>query len=59
MIVGHDVSITGFDDILLAEYANPPLTTVHQPAQQLGVMVVQMLFKVINGEAVDRETDHY
>ncbi len=52
LIVGHDVSITGFDDILLAEYANPPLTTVHQPAQQLGEMVVQMLFKVINGETV-------
>ena len=55
IVVGRDVSITGFDDILLAEYANPPLTTVHQPAQQLGEMVVQMLFKVINREAVDKK----
>lgn len=52
IVVGQDLSITGFDDILLAEYANPPLTTLHQPAQQLGEMVAQMLFKVINGEPI-------
>ena len=55
LVVGHDVSITGFDDILLAEYANPPLTTVHQPAQQLGEMVAQMLFKVINREPIEEK----
>jgi LacI family transcriptional regulator len=52
LVVGRDVSITGFDDILLAEYVNPPLTTVHQPAHQLGEMVVQMLLKVINREPI-------
>ncbi len=52
LVVGRDVSITGFDDILLAEYVNPPLTTVHQPAYQLGEMVVQMLLKVINREPI-------
>jgi len=54
-VVGRDVSIMGFDDILLAEYANPPLTTVHQPAQHLGEMVAQMLFKVINREPIDEK----
>jgi DNA-binding LacI/PurR family transcriptional regulator len=53
--VGHDVSITGFDDILLAEYANPPLTTVHLEARDLGEMVAGMLFKVINREPVERK----
>jgi len=37
--VGHDVSITGFDDIPLAENAHPPLTTVHQPVYKIGTMV--------------------
>jgi LacI family transcriptional regulator len=52
LVVGRNVSITGFDDILLAEHANPPLTTVHQPAHQLGTMVAQMLLKLITGESV-------
>jgi DNA-binding LacI/PurR family transcriptional regulator len=52
LVVGRDVSITGFDDILLAEYANPALTTVHQPALQLGAAVAEMLLKVIKQEPV-------
>ena len=55
LVVGRDVSITGFDDILLAEYANPSLTTVHQPAQQLGSMVAEMLLKVIREEFIDKK----
>jgi LacI family transcriptional regulator len=47
LVVGQDVSITGFDDIVLAEYANPPLTTIHQPAHQIGSMLCQMLVKII------------
>lgn len=50
LIAGRDVSITGFDDILLAEYAISPLTTIHQPAYQIGTMLCQMLVKVINQE---------
>lgn len=52
LAVGRDVSITGFDDILLAEYANPGLTTVHQPAHQMGNTVARMLLQVINKEVV-------
>jgi LacI family transcriptional regulator len=48
LTVGRDVSITGFDDIILAEYVHPPLTTLHQPAHQMGMMLCQMLVKVIN-----------
>ena len=55
LVIGRDVSVTGFDDILLAEYINPPLTTVHQPAQQLGGMVAEMLIKVINQEPLDEK----
>jgi LacI family transcriptional regulator len=56
LVVGQDVSITGFDDIPLAEYAHPPLTTVHQPIYRIGTMVCQMLIKVIRGEELaDRQ----
>ncbi|MBW7886714.1 MAG: LacI family DNA-binding transcriptional regulator [Caldilineaceae bacterium] len=53
--IGRDISITGFDDILLAEYAHPSLTTVHQPAQEFGVMVAQMLLKIIHKEVVEEK----
>ena len=52
--VGNDVSITGFDDIMLAEYVHPPLTTVHQPARELGAMVVRMLLQLIRKEPVPK-----
>jgi DNA-binding LacI/PurR family transcriptional regulator len=29
--VGEDVSVVGFDDIMLADLATPPLTTIRQP----------------------------
>lgn len=50
LVVGRDISITGFDDILLSEYAHPPLTTVHQPAHQIGTSLCRMLIKSIKHE---------
>ena len=50
LTVGKEISITGFDDILLSEYADPPLTTLHQPAHQLGMLLCQTLNQVINKE---------
>ena len=45
--VGEDISITGFDDIPLAEHIHPALTTVHQPIYQIGEMVSEMLIQQI------------
>lgn len=53
LVVGKDISITGFDDILLSEYVHPPLTTVHQPAYEIGVMLCQLLVKVIRQETLE------
>jgi LacI family transcriptional regulator len=51
--VGKDISITGYDDILLAEYATPPLTTVKQPAYQFGTQLTEMLIKIIRKETLE------
>lgn len=47
LFVGKDVSVTGFDNIPLATYTHPTLTTVHQPIFQIGGMVCEMLIQII------------
>lgn len=55
LVVGKDISITGFDNIPMAEYSHPPLTTLHQPLYQIGGMVCEMLIHLIRGESLERE----
>jgi LacI family transcriptional regulator len=50
--VPEDVAVIGFDDIPTAADFNPALTTVGQPAHQMGQAAAQILFKLINGEVV-------
>jgi DNA-binding LacI/PurR family transcriptional regulator len=37
--VPGDISVTGFDNIKLAEFCSPPLTTVHIPREQIGHII--------------------
>jgi LacI family transcriptional regulator len=41
--VPEDMAVTGFDDIPMARYLTPPLTTVHVDMLQLGQRAVEML----------------
>jgi DNA-binding LacI/PurR family transcriptional regulator len=50
LIVGKQVSITGFDDIPMAAHSHPPLTTLQQPIYQIGKMVCGMLLQLLTGE---------
>ena len=51
--VGRDISITGFDDIDLAEMAHPGLTTLHQPAHEMGRLVAQNLINQLKKRPID------
>ncbi len=53
LIVGHDVSITGFDDIALAGYANPSLTTVRNAASCSGRKAAEILGRSIRGFQIE------
>ena len=46
--VPTDLSVVGFDDIHLAGYVNPPLTTVAQPKFELGRTAARMLLERID-----------
>jgi DNA-binding LacI/PurR family transcriptional regulator len=46
--IPDDLSIVGFDDIDLAPYFEPPLTTVAQPKRKMGEMAVEMILKLLS-----------
>jgi DNA-binding LacI/PurR family transcriptional regulator len=48
--VPDTLSIVGFDDIPLASYAQPTLTTVHQPRKDIGSVGMQTLLNLIDGK---------
>jgi len=48
--IPRDISVVGFDDIPLARLVTPPLTTVAQPAYEMGVEAVNLIKKSIEGE---------
>lgn len=41
--IPEDVAVVGYDDIELARYMTPPLTTVHQPKDELGELAIDVL----------------
>lgn len=51
--VPEEVSIMGFDDVEMAQYVTPPLTTIHQPKLRLGQTAMEMLWSLMHGEAVE------
>jgi LacI family transcriptional regulator len=44
--VPEDIALAGFDDIAMARYLNPPLTTVHVDAYRLGERAVEKLLEL-------------
>ncbi|KHG64436.1 LacI family transcriptional regulator [Thermus sp. 2.9] len=50
LAVPEDLSLVGFDDIPLAAYQVPPLTTVRQPAREVGRALAQALKDLLQGE---------
>lgn len=53
LTVGSDVSVVGFDNIPMARYGNPPLTTLSQPIHDIGVALFGLLMSHITGEPAD------
>lgn len=54
--VPEDCLVVGFDDIPLASFVNPGLSTVQQDTKQAGALLVERLLQLIAGEAVDNLT---
>ncbi len=51
--VPEELSITGFDDIDLAQASRPQLTTVRQPLQEMGRIAVSLLIRLMERQRLD------
>ncbi|QFU77334.1 LacI family transcriptional regulator [Halioglobus maricola] len=50
-----DMSIAGFDNCEYARYANPPLTTIAQPAREMGQAAAETLISMIEGNPAPQQ----
>ena len=50
--VPHDVGVVGYDDVLIAMYTSPSLTTIRQDVVTGARTMVDLLFRRIDGEDV-------
>ncbi|MGY1697764.1 MULTISPECIES: LacI family DNA-binding transcriptional regulator [unclassified Geodermatophilus] len=51
--VPEDLSVVGFDDLPQAQWSSPPLTTVHQPLAQMGMLAARTVLRLVQGEPVE------
>lgn len=47
--IPDDVAIASFNDISVAQFLNPPLTTIHLPAEEIGEAAVELLLERMSG----------
>jgi LacI family transcriptional regulator len=47
--IPEDLSIIGYDDILLASYSSPPLSTIAQDKFQMGFQAAKLLVQMLEG----------
>jgi LacI family transcriptional regulator, galactose operon repressor len=54
--VGRDVSVVGFDDQPSSAYTCPPLTTIRQPAVEMGMAAARALVEELRGRTFVQPT---
>jgi DNA-binding LacI/PurR family transcriptional regulator len=53
--IHQDIAVVGFDNIPMADYFDPPLTTVRIPSYGLGWASGERLVRLVQGEVLDQE----
>ena len=53
--VPENVAVVGFDNLEIASFFNPEITSIDQPRYKIGEMAMTLLLKLMNGEKLDRK----
>jgi DNA-binding LacI/PurR family transcriptional regulator len=56
--VPEDVSVVGYDDLPVAAYVDPPLTTVHQAMDEVGALAAAVLLDQLEGHGDGSDETH-
>ncbi|ACQ81813.1 transcriptional regulator, LacI family [Beutenbergia cavernae DSM 12333] len=57
LTVGRDVAVTGWDDIMAAQFSRPGLTTVRQPMRRLGAVAAELLDERLRDPSTPARSD--
>lgn len=52
--IPDDIAVASFNDISVAQFLNPPLSTVHLPSEEIGETAVDLLMERIAGRQVTK-----
>jgi DNA-binding LacI/PurR family transcriptional regulator len=52
--VPEDLSVIGFDDLPLAQWSDPPLTTISQPLVKMGSTAATLIMSIAAGRLPDQ-----
>lgn len=52
--IPEDIAVASFNDVSVAQFMNPPLTTVHLPAEETGEAAVDLLLEQVAGRELRR-----
>lgn len=52
--IPEDVSVLGFDNLLLSAFLDPPLTTIEQPKEQMGEKAMELMLDIIKKKQTDK-----
>ena len=53
--IPEDIQLIGYDDILMSKYVSPALSTIHQPAYEMGHEAAQLIYKLANNQSIDQK----
>jgi LacI family transcriptional regulator len=51
----EDMAVVGYDDLPVAAYMDPPLTTMRQPMQEVGQLAAKLLIQSIENSDIERK----
>lgn len=56
--VPSDISVIGFDDVLLSRYSRPKLTTLHYPIEKMAQKATLLALQLTRNNAIDSEKEY-
>ena len=54
--VPEDIKLIGFDDVLRSRLTTPPISTIHQPIEEMAEMAVDLVISSSEGKVVPKRT---